>query len=172
MNVSGKTSWKVWISLLCACFSLCSSLFAQDSAHVRLELARTYFEREQWDLAEKAFVSCTENQFARGLIHDLMEENARIRPRHVKAAVCISRILPGMAWLYTGQEGRAIANFALMGGIAVGFVYAWPVAAGFGVFFISDWLVQGSRHAEKVIHDATEGKRQRILARIMELAAT
>jgi hypothetical protein len=174
MNASGRTSWKVWISLLCAGFSLVGFLFAQTpdlEREQRLLLGQACFESERWEEAEKHFISCTQNQFARAQIHDLMEENAGIRPRHIKGAIKVSRIIPGMAYLYTGHNGKAIANFALIGGIAVGFVYAWPVAAGFGVFFMSDWLAQGSRHAEKVIHDATRGKRQRILARILELAA-
>lgn len=158
-----------WEAVLRMCDSLGDVAYAGLERQRHLVLGQACYALQRWPEADQHFQSCTENQFARGMIHAMMEDVAAIRPRHVKGAALVSKLIPGMAYLYVGDHGKAMGNFALMGGIAVASLVFWPAGIQLGILGGIDWLAQGAKRAQEVIRDGTEGKCMRCLQRILEL---
>ncbi|HEX2901144.1 MAG TPA: hypothetical protein VHS96_15605 [Bacteroidia bacterium] len=174
---------RIWIGLLLVSFSTLAiaqnpGLQYSDAErdHFR-QLGMQFFERgndsgnvEYFRLAEQSLLKCTENQFAKAKIQELLEENRKLIPCHPQRIRFLSKLIPGFGHFYLGESGKALGNLALVGGIVASTAIFWPVGLQFGVFALIDWLAQGSKRAVNQLDNATKGRRKEILKEILVLS--
>lgn len=123
-----------------------------------------------WTGAESEFIRCTHNRFSHAMIHDLIQQAMRSKPRHLKRILFFSRLIPGFAHVYVGDIGKAVGNFGLIGGLAVSTAIFWPIAIQFGAFALLDWVSNGARNARDSVLASISSKHELTLQRIITLS--